>query len=118
MATFLTSVLNSEPIFFVSSYDPAIDWGKTQAGGMTRADYINNPFEQVHKLHKKDGEEFIESSLTLHDKSTLLWPCRLPGLATMKTEPCHLLAAMTWLRGCERRWAAPCSSEARASLRC
>jgi hypothetical protein len=63
MATFLTSVLNSEPIFFVSSYDPAIDWVKTQAAGMTRADYINNPFEQVHKLHKKDGEEFIRIEL-------------------------------------------------------
>lgn len=63
MAAFFSSVLNSEPIFFVSSFDPAIDWAATESNGLTRSDYKADPLGLRHKLVKKEGHEFIKIEL-------------------------------------------------------
>jgi len=64
MATFFNTVLNREPIFFVSSFDPNIDWITTEANGLTREKYKEDPFSNVHRLVKVDDkQDFIKIEL-------------------------------------------------------
>ena len=59
MAHFFDPALEGEPIQLVLSIDPAIDWPATEKAGMSMDEYKSNPTNNIHRLVKKDGQDFI-----------------------------------------------------------
>ena len=89
MATFLNSVLNREPIFYVSVQDPAIDWGATQVAGLSQADYVKSPFVNQHRLVRKDGQDFIKIELMPPRQIETLVAYSLAGLSVDEKGDMH-----------------------------